>query len=106
MVSKKRGKIAKKPQTGLSADNWVAEGGVDPEINSSGATTALVSEKVTEKPATQPKETGEKSFPHRISFDLTTSQYKRLKFASFDGDRPMNSILREAVEEGMSSRNY
>ena len=106
MVEKKRRKIAKKPQTGLTPDNWVADGGLDPEINSSGGATTLVSEKVTEKPVPQTKETGEKSFPHRISFDLGKSQYKRLKFASFDGDRPMNSIIRGAVEEWMSSRNY
>ena len=37
---------------------------------------------------------------------MESTQYKRLKWASFDSERPMNSILREAVEEWMSSRNY
>ena len=37
---------------------------------------------------------------------MNASQYKRLKWASFDSETPMNSILREAVEEWMKSRNY
>ncbi len=45
------------------------------------------------------KKEQQKSYPHRISFDLDNSQYKKLKWASFDSDRPMNDILREALEE-------
>ena len=37
---------------------------------------------------------------------MDAAQYKRLKWASFDSETPMNSILREAVEEWMKSRNY
>jgi predicted DNA-binding protein len=49
---------------------------------------------------------GEKPYPHRISFDMATPQYKRLKWASFDSDRTMNEILREAVEDWMKARDY
>ena len=93
MVERKRRKIAKKPQAQSNADSWVSEGGIDPEINLPDSVAD--EEKVREK-----------TYPHRISFDLDSSQYKRLKWASFDTSRPMNSILREAVEEWMKSRNY
>ena len=60
----------------------------------------------TIKDKDEKKEENGKSYPHRISFDLDSSQYKKLKWASFDSDRPMNDILREALEEWMKSRNY
>ena len=40
-----------------------------------------------------------RKYPHRISFDMETEQYKQLKRAAFEGDRPMNEILREAVDK-------
>ena len=97
MVERKRRKIAKKPQAQSSPDSWVSEGGIDPEIK----LPSSVSDSVDNKEKVQ-----EKAYPHRISFDMDSSQYKRLKWASFDTSRPMNSILREAVEEWMKSRNY
>ncbi len=93
MVEKKRRKIAKLPQAQSSPDSWVSDGGLDPEIKIPDSVAG--DEKVQEK-----------TYPHRISFDLDNSQYKRLKWASFDTERPMNSILREAVEEWMKSRDY
>ncbi len=105
MVDRKRRKIAKKPQTQTDPDSWVTEGGVDPEIVPSvKEETKKVENKV--EVSTPIKSENEKTYPHRISFDLDNSQYKRLKWASFDSERPMNSILREAVEEWMKSRNY
>ncbi len=95
MVEKKRGKIAKLPQAQSDPDSWVSDGGLDPEINLSSSDSVAKDEKVQEK-----------TYPHRISFDMDSSQYKRLKWASFDTSRPMNSILREAVEEWMKSRDY
>ena len=106
MVERKRKKIAKKPQTQSSPDpdSWVSEGGVDPEIETS---ISPVTEKTKEvKAVSSSTSESEKTYPHRISFDMEAPQYKRLKWASFDSERPMNSILREAVEEWMSSRNY
>ena len=102
MVDKKRRKIAKKPQAQSAPDSWVTEGGVDPEINlaSSNSPAPALEDK------DEHKEGNEKSYPHRISFDLDSSQYKKLKWASFDSARPMNSILREALEEWIKSRNY
>ncbi len=94
MVEKKRRKIAKLPQAQSDPDSWVSDGGLDPEIKLPSSDSD-VDEKVQEK-----------TYPHRISFDMDSSQYKRLKWASFDTSRPMNSILREAVEEWMKSRNY
>ena len=93
MVDRKRRKIAKKPQTPTDPDSWVSDGGLDPEINLPDSVSD--DEKVREK-----------TYPHRISFDMDSSQYKRLKWASFETERPMNSILREALEEWMKSRNY
>ncbi len=107
MVERKRRKIAKKPQTPAqpNPDTWVTEGGVDPEIVPPVKEETKKIEKKIE--ATTPeKPESEKTYPHRISFDMESTQYKRLKWASFDSERPMNSILREAVEEWMSSRNY
>ena len=111
MVDRKRRKIAKKPQTPPESnpDSWVSSGGIDPEISTS---TDLVEEKGkgTEKEAvdssTAKATENKKTYPHRISFDMDAAQYKRLKWASFDSETPMNSILREAVEEWMKSRNY
>ena len=111
MVNKNRRKIAKKPQTQSlpNPDSWVSSGGIDPEISTS---TDLVKEdsKGTEKEAvvdsTVKATENKKTYPHRISFDMDAAQYKRLKWASFDSETPMNSILREAVEEWMKSRNY
>jgi hypothetical protein len=107
MVDKKRPKIAKKPTT-PNPDSWVSEGGIDPEIQSS---TSPKSETTLPAPSTNEKEPksdkeNEKTYPHRISFDMDSSQYKRLKWASFNSECPMNSILREAVEEWMKARNY
>lgn len=115
MVERKRRKIAKKPQTSTkpNPDAWVTEGGVDPEIEKPlltevKAATPIAKEKTEIKSETQipEKSENEKAYPHRISFDMEGSQYKRLKWASFDSESSMNSILREAVEEWMRSRNY
>lgn len=111
MVNKNRRKIAKKPQTSSlpNPDSWVSEGGVDPEIESSTPPINKKSEDVEKKTAlssTSTAQENKKTYPHRISFDMDAPQYKRLKWASFDSETPMNSILREAVEEWMKSRNY
>ncbi len=93
MVERKRRKIAKKPQAQFDPDSWVSDGGLDPEINLPSSVS-------------DDEKANEKTYPHRISFDMDSSQYKRLKWASFETERPMNSILREALEEWMKSRNY
>lgn len=100
MVERKR-RIAGKPNRQSpppAADQWVNEQ-VDPEVSGQVATDS--SEQVTN----DPKEEG-KAYPHRISFDMATPQYKRLKWAAFDSDQSMNEILREAVENWMQARNY
>lgn len=116
MVNKNRRKIAKKPEAQSNsvlpeleniADSWVSSGGVDPEIKSSVSSAKEKSKEVSQKVVSlDEKLENEKTYPHRISFDMENSQYKRLKWASFDSECPMNSILREAVEEWMKSRNY
>ena len=108
MVDRNRRKIAKKPQTQNEPDSWVTEGGVDPEIESSITPVKEKNQEVKEvvSSSRSEKSENEKTYPHRISFDLENSQYKRLKWASFKSERPMNSILREAVEEWMKSRSY
>ena len=110
-MNKNRRKIAKKPptQSKPNPDSWVSEGGVDPEIKSLTSPTNEKSkdvEKKTVSSSTKGAQENRKTYPHRISFDMNASQYKRLKWASFDSESPMNSILREAVEEWMKSRDY
>ena len=105
----KRSLIAKKPVTNsvASADSWVSSGGIDPEIQS--ATPPEIEATLPPAAAVEPKsapDPSEKLYPHRISFDMSKEQYKRLKFASFELERPMNEILRDAVEIWLNSANY
>jgi hypothetical protein len=60
---------------------------------------------VEPEPQAQQMEKG-KPFPHRISFDTDKQQYKRLKRASFEEERSLNDILREATEEWLKMHNY
>lgn len=92
MVKRKRSRIASKPKSAPpAADAWVSQGGLDPEAKKGTA----------ESPPASPLATANKGkkFPHRLSFDMETAQYKRLKRAAFESDRPMNEILRETVED-------
>lgn len=84
----KRPRIASKPAP-PQADDWVSKGGLDPEI---------------QHPQQHPEQG--KKYPHRISFDMDTPQYKRLKQAAFESDRPMNEILREAVEIWLNASDH
>lgn len=89
----KRPKIARKPTTPPAAEDWVKSGGLDPEVQS--------------VPESQPTNTqNKKPYPHRISFDTDTQQYKRLKKASFEEERSLNDILREAVENWLKAQGY
>ena len=92
----KRNRIARKT-TPPSPDQWVQEGGIDPEAQQQSTSPT--------PPAPAPAE-DKKKYPHRISFDMDPDQYKRLKWAAFDSGQAMNAILREAIEEWMQSRSY
>jgi hypothetical protein len=98
----KRSRIAKKPPTiPPIADAWVTEAGLDPELQSqqqSSQPTVVETAEATDKKG--------KPYPHRVSFDMATQQYKRLKRASFETDQSMNELLREAVEAWLKTRNY
>ena len=96
--------MRQKPQAQSNPDTWVSSGGVDPEINLPASNSPTPAPARADKD--EQKKEQEKSYPHRISFDLDNSQYKKLKWASFDSARPMNDILREALEEWIGSRNY
>jgi hypothetical protein len=91
----KRSLIAKKPTADVTpeADNWVTGGGIDPEIQTTDAAAT---------PEPQPQG---KPYPHRISFDTTADQYKRLKRASFDSGISMNEILRSAADAWLESHD-
>jgi hypothetical protein len=96
MVEKKSSRIAQNPKkktVSPDADQWIIQGGIDPEV--SPPTTDANSE-----------ETLGKKYPHRVSFDMGNEQYKRLKWAAFDKGCSMNEILREAIDEWMKLRNY
>ena len=97
MVKKLQRRIASKPAPPPAADEWVSRGGVDPEVQQS-----------VPSPSEQEQEQEEKgkTFPHRISFDTDTPQYKRLKRAAFEEDRAMNEILREAVENWLEIHKH
>jgi hypothetical protein len=90
----KRPLIAKKPTADVnpSADNWVTGGGIDPEIQPTA-------------PAATPEPQPQGKYPHRISFDTTTDQYKQLKRASFDSGLSMNEILRSAADAWLESHD-
>ena len=97
----KRSRIAKKPSTiPPIADAWVTEAGLDPELQS-----PPTSEPAVVEPAEASDKKG-KPYPHRISFDMETQQYKRLKRASFETDQSMNELLREAAEDWLRARGY
>ena len=101
MVEKKR-RIARKPSTPPpEADRWIEQGGVDPE-----ATKPAEPPPTPAPPKPEPEKDEAKTYPHRISFDMASPQYKRLKWAAFDSDRSMNEILREAAEDWMNARDY
>ena len=98
----KRSRIAKKPSTVPQvADTWVNDAGLDPELQSQQQPPLPT---VTE-PVQLPEKKG-KPYPHRISFDMETQQYKRLKRASFETDQSMNELLREAAEDWLRARGY
>ena len=101
MVKRDR-KIAPRPTTRPAADEWIKSGGVDPEVQPALPTAETEAEP---EPQPQPTEKG-KPFPHRISFDTDKQQYKRLKRASFEEERSLNDILREATEEWLKIHNY
>lgn len=102
MVTKKSSRIALNPKEKAvvpEADEWINQGGIDPEVKE-----AKPSNQTTEQQKTEDEQT--KKYPHRISFDVDKKSYKRLKWASFDSERSMNEILREAIDEWMKTRNY
>jgi hypothetical protein len=98
----KRPLIAKKPTVNSTpdADNWVSSGGIDPEIPAPAPPVVLESPPAPESPPQA------KPYPHRISFDMSSAQYKRLKRASFESELSMNEILRSAVEAWLRSSDY
>jgi hypothetical protein len=99
----KRSRIAKKPPTTPPiADAWVNDAGLDPELQSSQNKQP---QPAVAEPIQPPAKKG-KPYPHRISFDMETQQYKRLKRASFETDQSMNELLREAVEAWLKVREY
>lgn len=89
----KRPRIAKRPEL-PTPDDWVKDGGADPEI-----------QQPVEQPETKPEQ-AVKPYPHRISYDTTREQYRSLKRAAFEEERTMNDIVREAVDEWLKSRHY
>lgn len=102
MVAKKGSRIARNPKEKAivpEADNWINEGGIDPEVNRPTPNNQTTQEQNS-------KEDQTKKYPHRISFDIDKKCYKRLKWSSFDSERSMNEILREAIDEWMQARNY
>lgn len=98
----KRQRISKNPNsTPPEADSWV------------NAEDLAESQKETPStPATEKRETRIKgkssggSYPHRLSFDMETAQYRRLKRAAFEQERSMNEIIREAVDQWLESSDY
>lgn len=97
MVKKQR--IAPKPTTPPpAADTWVSNGGIDPELSPPPPTAPPAQ--------AEPETVKGKTYPHRVSFDMETPQYRRLKRAAFESDRPMNEILREAIEDWLRTHEY
>jgi len=95
----KRQRISKKPNsTPPSADHWVnAEN--EPNQSSETATSSQPETKIKGKSSGG-------TYPHRLSFDMETSQYRRLKRAAFEQERSMNEIIREAVDQWLETSDY
>ncbi len=104
MVEKKS-RITRKPALPTEAiEGFLEQLGTDPESTLATPTpTAL-----PPAPPAPPQEDGNKgkAFPHRLSADFSTEQYKRLKRAGFETDQPMTTIVREAVEDWLKARGY
>ena len=98
MVKRQRRIVGKPDTPPTSMDQWVTGGEIDPEIPHQLAESAEL------KP--QPLEEKAKAFPHRVSFDMESPQYKRLKRAGFEQERAMNEILRDAVEDWLKVHDY
>jgi len=95
----KRQRISKKPSsTPPSADNWV---NAENSSNTSSETAASAQQETKIKG----KSSGG-TYPHRLSFDMETSQYRRLKRAAFEQERSMNEIIREAVDQWLETSDY
>jgi len=102
MVEKKS-RITRKPAPPApeAVEGFLEQLGTDPE-------STLAAPAPTSPPPVTPQDDGgkEKAFPHRLSADFTTEQYKRLKRAGFETDQPMTTIVREAVEDWLRARGY
>jgi len=101
MVEKKS-KITRKPALPPEAsEGFLDQLGTDPE-------STLARPTPTAPPPAPPNGDGKKgkAFPHRLSADFSTEQYKRLKRAGFETDQPMTTIVREAVEDWLKARGY
>jgi hypothetical protein len=104
MVEKKS-RITRKPAPPApeAVEGFLEQLGTDPE-----STLATPAPAPPTPPPAPPQDDGNKgkAFPHRLSADFTTDQYKRLKRAGFETDQPMTTIVREAVEDWLKARGY
>lgn len=100
----KRQRISKKPSsTPPEADSWVnAE---DFAESSSQKETASAPPSDKQESRVKGKSSGG-TYPHRLSFDMETAQYRRLKRAAFEQERSMNEIIREAVDQWLETSDY
>ncbi len=104
MVEKKS-RITRKPVPPApeAVEGFLEQLGTDPE-----STLATPAPAPPTLPPATPQDDGNKgkAFPHRLSADFTTDQYKRLKRAGFETDQPMTTIVREAVEDWLKARGH
>jgi len=102
VVDKRRSKITRKPSQPKPEDieSLLDELGTDPE-----ASEQVNTDSREHVPDNNQNDKG-KAYPHRLSADFDTAQYKRLKWASFDTGEPMTNILRDAVEAWLKARGY
>lgn len=98
----KRQRISKNPNsTPPEADSWVnAE---DLAESKQETYSAPPSEK--QETRIKGKSSGG-TYPHRLSFDMKTAQYRRLKRAAFEQEQSMNEIIREAVDQWLETSDY
>lgn len=97
MVDPKKSRIGRRATQPPAADEWVQQGGLDPDAIPSPSSHA-------EPP--QPSSSTKKTYPHRLSADFDSSQYKRLKRAAFEEDKPMTEIVRQAVEDWLNAQGH
>jgi hypothetical protein len=93
VVAKKRG-IAKKPR-GQAAADWIAAGGVDPELSNAQTSESLDAQTLKHLPIAKSKSADYQ----RSTIYLPKHLHKQLKMAAADREVEMSDIAEQAIAD-------